>query len=71
MATRPDRDFEAEVYCPSCGDTKFSIYRVPAKEEGTWTHEREFTGERVDTKVCKCGCVLERKPVKPRDAVAH
>ncbi|MEE8607198.1 MAG: hypothetical protein V3S55_06330 [Nitrospiraceae bacterium] len=34
-------DIEARLHCEKCDDTPYTIYRVPAKNEGVFVHEVE------------------------------
>ena len=50
---------EATVWCPACGEVKFTVYRVPVGEGGVFVNEAE-PKDAVAVR-CQCGTVLERK----------
>jgi len=35
------REIEARLYCGRCNDTPYTVYRVPAKNEGVFVNEVE------------------------------
>ena len=59
MAEGRMREVEATVWCPSCREVKFTVYRVPVGDGGVFTNEAE-PRDAVAVR-CQCGAVLERK----------
>lgn len=55
------RTVECAVWCPSCRDVKYTVYRVQASGEGVHTHVREPSGA-FDKRCKQCESVLERRP---------
>lgn len=53
-----DRELEAVIWCPACRVDKGRAFRVPAANEGVFTHVTE--PENLP-KQCECGTNLERK----------
>lgn len=53
------REIECVVWCPSCRQDKFTVYRVPTGETGVFKNEAD-PPDAVATR-CQCGAVLERK----------
>ncbi len=35
------REIETRLYCKQCNDMPYTVYRVPAKNEGVFVHEIE------------------------------
>lgn len=55
------RELEAIIWCPSCKEDKYTVFRVPTGNSGIYHHETEppdSAAYRCDV----CNAVLERKP---------